>query len=58
MDKTEVELWKRNPVTQWLLQGLAAQFPLRWDRAETWEQVNRLKGQREVLEAIAKPEFD
>ena len=52
LEKGEVELWKRNPVTQWFLDALAKSHPLDWESVPDWDATNRLKGQAEVLKTI------
>ena len=53
-DRGDILLWRRNPVTVWLLGQLAERFrPERgWRVAQGWEETCRLQGQAQVLDFI------
>jgi len=44
--------WRNHPTTRAFFKDLFREFNLDWPSATTFEQVMRLKGQRDVLEAI------
>lgn len=52
--RLELLAWMEQPVGQWLFQALQQRFRPQeaWRQAETWEYLNRLKGQADVLEWI------
>ena len=54
MDKDELERWRRDPVSIELLEFLRDKYAVDkwWHAATTWEAVQRLKGQKDVLNAI------
>lgn len=54
MDKDEVVLWGRQATTQQFLQDLAERFSpdSQWAAAEDFHKVQRLRGNKEVLEWI------
>ena len=53
-DSDQLTLWRSHPCTRWVLQELMETFPLQWQGAQTWEELNRLKGQSEVMTWLAE----
>lgn len=55
MDKSEVQLWLRHPVTQWIMTELSEDLrptAAQWAAAQTWAEVLRLQGREEVFQKI------
>ena len=53
-DSDQLTLWRSQAETKWVLQELLEAFPLQWRAAQTWEELNRLKGQAEVLDWLVQ----
>ena len=53
MDRLEVKDWLHRPVTRWVLDQALQRFPGKWMAASSMEEVQRLRGQREVLDFLA-----
>ena len=55
MTNSDIELWRREPVTQWFLQNLYTRFgnvDQLWRSVNTVETLYRLRGIAEVMDAI------
>lgn len=58
VERDEIEAWLRLPVTIWLMETISGRLATdakAFRGADSWDQVNRLKGRAEVMEYLSNP---